>query len=151
MASGWHKFWINPLNFLVDAINNMSKFQTPMAQINKQSSSHNGVKHWKAQRISAVFLIFFGIWFLLEILYYTQSDYHAVLAWAAQPWIGAALALFVGMTFYHGALGLQVVIEDYIPNLFWQGALIQTAKIFSLVMAVLSWFFIIRIAIISNG
>ena len=62
-----------------------------------------------------------------------------------------ALALFVGMVFYHGALGLQVVIEDYVPNSFWQMALIIIVKILSIIMAVLSWFFIIRIAIIANG
>lgn len=129
----------------------MAEFQTPMAQIKRHVSNHNGVVHWKAQRISAFMLIFLSIWFLIEILSHTQSDYHAVLTWAAKPWTGAALALFVGMTFYHGALGLQVVIEDYILNSFWQITFIYTTKILSLVMAVLSWFFIIRIAIIGNG
>jgi succinate dehydrogenase / fumarate reductase membrane anchor subunit len=116
-----------------------------------ERSFHNGARYWRLQRITAVLLIPFCIWFLAEVVFYTQSDYQAVLRWAAQPWIGAALALFVGLIFYHGALGLQVVIEDYVPNSLWQNILIMKIKIFSLIMAVLSWFFIIRIAIIANG
>jgi succinate dehydrogenase / fumarate reductase membrane anchor subunit len=106
---------------------------------------------WKNQRFSAVALIPLSIWFMVEILRHTQADYHTVLAWAAQPWIGAALALFTGLVFYHGALGLQAVIEDYVPHPFWQMALILKVKAFSLMMCVLSWFFIIRIAIISHS
>lgn len=114
-------------------------------------SSHNGVAHWKGQRVSAVVLIVLSIWFLMEIMRHTQSDYHVVLAWASRPWIGAALSLFVGMVFYHGALGLQVVIEDYIPNPFWQKTLILCVNAFSFALVILSWFFIIRIAIIGHG
>lgn len=129
----------------------MTTFRTPVAQTKAQGSAHKGVTHWKRQRLSAAALVPLGIWFLIEVLRHTQADYHTVLAWAAQPWIGAALALFTGFVFYHGALGLQVVIEDYVPNPFWQMALILKVKALSLVMVVLSWFFIIRIAVIGNG
>src|SRR5262249_18352387 len=101
--------------------------------------------------VSAAALIFLGIWFLMEILRHTQVDYPLVLAWASQPWIGLALALWVGMVFYHSAIGLQVIIEDYIPHPFWLRALILMVKALSLSMALLSWFFIIRIMIMGNG
>jgi len=129
----------------------MTTFRTPLAQVKAQGSAHKGTDHWRQQRISGMILVPLGIWFLLEILAHTQADYHAVLAWAAQPWIGAALALFVSFVFYHGILGLQVVIEDYVQSPFWQLTLIINVKILGLVMTVLSWFFIIRIAIIGNG
>lgn len=126
----------------------MTHFRTPIAEVKVQGSARKGVAHWRRQRVSAMVLVPLGIWFLLELLRHTQADYHAVLAWAAQPWVGAALALFMGLVFYHGALGLQVVIEDYVPHPFWQMTLIIKVKALSLALAVLSWFFIIRIAII---
>ena len=109
-----------------------------------------GVNHWGWQRISAVALVPFSIWFFLEILRYTQADYHSVVAWLSQLWVGIPLVLFIGLIFYHGALGLQVVIEDYIPRPFWQMVLISNVRVLSFVMAVLSWLFIIRITIIGN-
>jgi succinate dehydrogenase / fumarate reductase membrane anchor subunit len=129
----------------------MTDLQPPITKIKRQGSTHQGVAHWKWQRISGVCLIFLSLWFLVEIFTYALADYHTVVTWAGSPWIGAALALFVGMVFYHGALGLQVLIEDYVPNSFWQMALIIIVKILSIIMAVLSWFFNIRIAIIANG
>lgn len=129
----------------------MTPFQTPIAPAKGQKPAHTGVAHWRRQRISGAVLIPLGIWFLVEILRHTRADYRTVVDWIAQPWMSATLALFVGVVFYHGALGLQVVIEDYIPNPFWQRALIIKVKTLSLLMVALSWFFIMRIAIIANG
>ena len=109
-----------------------------------------GVKHWGWQRVSAVALIPFSIWFFLEILRHTQADYHVVVAWLSQSWVGVPLVLFIGLVFYHGALGLQVIIEDYIPRPFWQMILISNVRVLSFVMAVLSWFFLIQITIIGH-
>lgn len=117
----------------------------------KMHISHNGACHWKYQRYTAVLLIPFMIWFFLEVLFYTKNDYHSTLAWASQPWNGASLAVLVGLIFHHGSSGIQVVIEDYIPNTFYQKTLIRAVKVSSLLLAVLSWFFIIRIAIIAKG
>ena len=45
-----------------------------------------------------------------------SSDYETAHAWIANPFVGGLLLLLVVATFYHAALGLQVVIEDYIHN-----------------------------------
>lgn len=128
----------------------MTRFRNSLAQAKAQGSAHKGVTHWRCQRVSAMMLVPLSVWFLMEILRHTQADYHTVVAWAAQPWVGAALVLFVGLVFYHGALGLQVVIEDYVPHPFWQTTLIIKVKALSLAMVVLSWSFIIHIAIIGG-
>lgn len=124
-------------------------YQSPLTKIKRQGSTHTGVAHWKGQRLSAVALIFFCGWFLAEIISHTQTDYHTVLLWVSQPWNGAALSLFAGLIFYHSALGLQVIIEDYIPNLVWQSTLIFTIKVLNILLAILSWFFILRITILA--
>lgn len=129
----------------------MTDFQTPVIQAEGTRTAHKVVTQWKGQRISGAALISLGIWFFIEILRHTQADYLLVLAWVSQPWVGVALALFLGMVFYHSAIGLQVIIEDYIPHPFWQKSLILMIKAFSLGMALLSWFFIIRIMIMGNG
>jgi succinate dehydrogenase / fumarate reductase membrane anchor subunit len=129
----------------------MTDFQTPVIQAEGTRITHKVVTQWKGQRISGAALIPLGIWFLIEVLRHTQADYLLALAWASQPWVGAALALFLGMVFYHSAIGLRVIIEDYVAHPFWQKPLILMIKAFSLGMALLAWFFIIRIMIMGNG
>lgn len=129
----------------------MTDFQTPIMEAKGTGTIHRTVTQWRRQRISAVALIFLGIWFLIEILRHTQADYPLVLAWASQPWVSIALGLLVSIVFYHSTVGLQVIIEDYIPHPFWLRTLILMVKAFSLGMTLLSWFFIIRIVIMGNG
>lgn len=135
----------------MDIVNIMTDLQTALLKIEGTRPGHKVVTQWKGQRISGAALISLGIWFLIEILRHTQADYFLVLAWASQPWVSISLILFVSMIFYHSALGLQVIIEDYIPHSFWQKSFIIMIKLLSLGMALLSCFFIIRIMIMGNG
>lgn len=135
----------------MDVVNIMTDLQTALLKIEGTRPGHKVVTQWKGQRISGAALISLGIWFLIEILRHTQADYFLVLAWASQPWVSISLILFVSMIFYHSALGLQVIIEDYIPHSFWQKSFIIMIKLLSLGMALLSCFFIIRIMIMGNG
>jgi len=129
----------------------MTHFYTSVMRDKRTGVAHKTVAQWKGQRISAVALILLGIWFLIEILRHTQADYLLVLAWASQPWVSIALALFISMVFYHSAVGLQIIIEDYIPSLSRQRIFIFMVKTVSLGMVLSSWFFIIRIMMMGNG
>jgi succinate dehydrogenase / fumarate reductase membrane anchor subunit len=135
----------------MDVIDIMTDLQTSLMQTEGTRTTHKVVTQWKGQRLSGAALISLSIWFLIEILRHTQADYFLVLAWASQPWVSISLILFVSMIFYHSALGLQVIIEDYIPLPFWQKSFILMIKILNLGMALLSCFFIIRIMIMGNG
>ena len=135
----------------MDVVNIMTDLQTALPKIEGTRPGHKVVTQWKGQRISGAALISLGIWFLIEIFRHTQADYFLVLAWASQPWVSISLILFVSMVFYHSALGLQVITEDYIPHPFWQKSFIIMIKVLSLGMALLSCFFIIRIMIMGNG
>ena len=135
----------------MDVVNIMTDLQTALPKIEGTRPGHKVVTQWKGQRISGAALISLGIWFLIEIFRHTQADYFLVLAWASQPWVSISLILFVSMFFYHSALGLQVITEDYIPHPFWQKSFIIMIKVLSLGMALLSCFFIIRIMIMGNG
>ena len=44
----------------------------------------------------------------------TGAGYEEVRDWAASPVVAGLMILLIVVTFYHMALGLQVVIEDYI-------------------------------------
>jgi succinate dehydrogenase subunit D (EC 1.3.5.1) len=79
-------------------------------------AAHDGVQHWWRQRVSAVALVPLALWFAFSVARYPLRDYAAFSAWLHNPYVAIALILFVALVFYHSALGLQVVIEDYVTR-----------------------------------
>ncbi|MBV7435353.1 succinate dehydrogenase, hydrophobic membrane anchor protein [Cardiobacteriaceae bacterium TAE3-ERU3] len=80
-------------------------------------SGHNGTHHFIVQRVSAVILIPLVLYFLYSIVRITGAhDYQAVQAWFANPINSALVLAFMITGFYHAALGVQVVIEDYVHH-----------------------------------
>lgn len=93
---------------------NSHRFLTPLARARGLGSAHNGTHHWWAQRMTALGLVLLALWLMWSAGHLVGADYQATIAWFHNPLNGVAMILFVGTTFYHLALGLQVVIEDYI-------------------------------------
>jgi len=90
-----------------------------LVRVRGLGSAHEGVGHWWSQRVSAVALIFLSIWFVYFLnLLPLSADAHTlqikVLSLLQSPWTASLLVSFVGVSIYHGFLGIQVIIEDYI-------------------------------------
>jgi succinate dehydrogenase / fumarate reductase membrane anchor subunit len=86
-------------------------------------SAKEGVHHWWVQRLTSVALIPLTVWFAVAVLSLPLDDRAAVAAWAAHGWTPLLLSLFVVVITWHSRLGVQVVIEDYVPapgaKTFW--------------------------------
>jgi succinate dehydrogenase / fumarate reductase membrane anchor subunit len=101
-------------------------------------------QHWLLQRISAIILIplsFKQIAFLKLCL---NAPYQHTIEWLSSPYNMVWILLWVIAVFYHAAIGLQVVIEDYVGNQSLQGKLIKLINISFLVLALASLFFMFR-------
>ena len=70
--------------------------------------------HWWMQRLTAIALIPFSIWFVFEIIMLKSTSYETLFQWLQSPIITVLLVIFIVTTFYHTQLGLQVIIEDYV-------------------------------------
>ena len=79
-------------------------------------SARKGVKEWWGERVSAIALIPLTLWFAAAIIVHTRSDYGAFIVWMKTPLSGTMMVLLLIALFYHTALGLQVVIEDYVHS-----------------------------------
>ncbi len=79
-----------------------------------EHSSHKGSGHFWAQRLTAIALIFLGLWFLYSILVLEDMQFDVVYAWLARPLNIGLMALTFATIVYHSKLGVQVVIEDYV-------------------------------------
>ena len=77
-------------------------------------AARSGAKHWWLQRVTAVALIPLTLWFVFAALRLVGASHEELLAWIGGPIPVVLLISLVLASFYHLALGLQVVIEDYV-------------------------------------
>lgn len=91
------------------------RFRTPLKIAKGHGSAKSGTGHWLNQRITAIALIplmFLFIGMLLRIL--MAKNYSEIAVILTNPFWATSLIAFILVGFYHGALGMQVVIEDYV-------------------------------------
>ena len=90
--------------------------RSPLARASGLGSAKEGVEHWWMERVSAVALVPLSLWFVASIIAHTGSDYGTFIAWLKAPLASILMVLLLIALFYHTALGLLVVIEDYVHS-----------------------------------
>ena len=90
--------------------------RTPLGRAQGLGSAKEGVGHWWAQRMSALALVPLTVWFVASLVAMAGADYFAIRDWIGSPVVAGLLVLLIVATFYHTALGLQVIIEDYVHH-----------------------------------
>jgi succinate dehydrogenase / fumarate reductase, membrane anchor subunit len=92
----------------------MSPMRSSLGRAIGLGSAKEGVGHWWRQRVSALALVPLTLWFVIAVISMISADHAAFVAWVKSPMPAVFLILLLVATFYHTALGLQVVIEDYV-------------------------------------
>jgi succinate dehydrogenase / fumarate reductase membrane anchor subunit len=124
----------------------MADLRSPLSRVRHLGSAKEGTHHWWIERLTALALIPLVVWFAVSIVLLSGADYVAVRTWVGSPLSMVLLVLTIGLTFLHGQLGLQVVIEDYI-HVEWQKiTLLILVKGAALLLAVIGIVAIARIA-----
>lgn len=111
--------------------------RSPLARARGLGSAKAGAMHWWAQRLTALALVPLTLWFLcgaVRMLGATRAD---VAAWLSEPLPLALMIALVITSFYHLALGLQVVIEDYVDSEAPRVGSILLVKALSVLLALL--------------
>jgi succinate dehydrogenase / fumarate reductase, membrane anchor subunit len=90
--------------------------RTPLARAIGLGSAKGGVGAWWAERVSAVALVPLTLWLAASIIAHIGSDYATFIVWLKTPFTAILMILLLIALFYHTALGLQVVIEDYVHS-----------------------------------
>jgi succinate dehydrogenase / fumarate reductase membrane anchor subunit len=79
-------------------------------------SAKTGAAHWFAERVTSLALVPLTLWFIFSVFFLLGAPRTAVAAWAGQTVNATLLFALVLITFQHMAMGLQVVMEDYMHN-----------------------------------
>ena len=82
----------------------------------KSNKPHgSAVPHWKWQRFSAIVTLPLMVYCVYLMGGLATLDHEAARQLVAAPTTSLPLALLIGVGIYHAALGVQVIIEDYVP------------------------------------
>ncbi|SRR5579871_2865309 len=100
--------------------------RSPLGRALGLGSAKSGVEHWWLERVSAVALVPLTVWFAALIVVHASDDYAAFIAWLKTPVSTVLMTFLLIALFHHAALGLQVVIEDYLHSWMKIAALIAT-------------------------
>lgn len=102
--------------------------RSPLNRARGLGSAKSGVHHFWMQRLTAVALIPLVIWFAVSLVMLSGADYGMARSWLSSPFVMVLLILTICVGLYHGQLGMQVVIEDYVHHEGVKLALIVATK-----------------------
>lgn len=88
-----------------------------------------GHRPWRDQRWTALALIPLCVWFVASLVAMTGASHGAMTEWIGSPLVAGALILLILATFYHAALGLAEVVEDYLHHRGTKTAVLFLIKI----------------------
>ena len=111
--------------------------RTPLSGARRLGAAHAGTHHWLMQRITALAMIPLGLAAAVLFFWASRAGYFEVFAWLHRPWVLLFVVLLVAVAFWHGFLGLQVVIEDYVPHKGLAFALITILRLGTVAAALL--------------
>lgn len=118
--------------------------RTPLGKVRGLGSAKDGTDHFWRQRLTAAANIPLMIFFVAFIVSHTGSSFAELRASLANPVISVLLGLVVISGLWHGKLGMQVVIEDYIHNEAAKVVLLALNAFFAVLIGALSLFAVLK-------
>ncbi|HXO02234.1 MAG TPA: succinate dehydrogenase, hydrophobic membrane anchor protein [Stellaceae bacterium] len=123
------------------------QMRSPLGRAIGLGSAKEGVEHWWRQRMTAVALVPLVLWFVIAVIGLVGADRAAMVAWVHNPMTAVLLILLLVATFYHAALGLQVVIEDYIHGEAMRLAVLVIMRFLCIVFVVRGILAVLKLAL----
>ena len=90
--------------------------RSALARARGLGSAREGVYVWWLERATAVALVPLTLWLAASFIARSGEDYATAVAWLRTPFAALLMMLLLIALFTHLALGLRVVIEDYVHS-----------------------------------
>jgi succinate dehydrogenase / fumarate reductase membrane anchor subunit len=122
------------------------RLRSPLGRVLGLGSAKEGVAHWWAQRVTAIALIPLSLWYVASLIALTGADHSQLVAWLHAPFPAMVTILLMVAMFYHMALGIQVVVEDYVHTEWVKMAALLLNNFVAVALAMTGIFTVLRIA-----
>lgn len=119
--------------------------RSPLGRARGLGSARAGSGHWWAQNLTALALVPLSLWFVCGMIRMIGASRHDVALWLSGPVPMVLMIVLIVATFHHLQLGVQVVIEDYVPQPGMRMGSILLVKGAAIVLAVLCIVSVLRI------
>ncbi|MFO1256673.1 MAG: succinate dehydrogenase, hydrophobic membrane anchor protein [Sphingomonadaceae bacterium] len=89
---------------------------TSIGRVRALGSAHSGAHHWLMVRYTSFANLLSGLYVAFGLAGLGSYTFKAMHDWLAHPLPATMMGLFVLCTFWHAALGLRELIEDYVHD-----------------------------------
>ncbi len=117
------------------------QYRSDIKKVKGLGTAKHGFSHWWMQRLSGALMVPLGLWFVISLMRLDSLSPDMVMQWLYNPVPAILMALWSITVVYHGALGLQVIIEDYVHN--------KSVALFMLTMVKFAMFSMILVSFFS--
>ena len=100
----------------------------------------NATRKWIFLKVSSLLMVPFMIWFLIKFVSIYDGNYQKIVEFFSTQPSTIIFSIFIVITFFHSALSISEIFEDYIDN--------KKTRKFANIMVYLSSFIIPAITII---
>lgn len=118
--------------------------RTPLGKVRGLGSAKEGTDHFWKQRLTAVSNIPLIIFFIGFLAAYAGAPYEEVRAALGNPVVAVIMGLVILSVVFHMRLGMQIIIEDYIPNEFQKVVLLMLNTFFTVIVGALCLFAVLK-------
>ena len=120
--------------------------RSALGRVRGHGSAKEGVGDWWRQRLTAVALIVLGSWFVVSMLSLPSYDYATLVAWMRRGWTALPLILFVAVAVWHSAIGIRVIVEDYVEEVGAKTIVLALSTFIHALIGVASVLAVLRVA-----
>ena len=76
----------------------------------------NATKKWLSLKFSSVIMVPFMMWFLIKFVSIYNRNYENIVEFFSSPLSAIIFSIFIVITFFHSALSISEIFEDYINS-----------------------------------
>ena len=124
--------------------------RSPMGVALGKGAAGGAAQHGWLQLVTAVALVPLMLWFLVSLLGLESFEFAAVRSWLGGGWTPVWMILLVICAAWHSILGIQVIIEDYVPRKSTKTVALMLLKFLHAIAAVAAVFAVLKIAMQST-
>jgi succinate dehydrogenase / fumarate reductase, membrane anchor subunit len=122
------------------------QMRSPLGRVLGLGSAKEGVEHWWMQRLTAIVMVPLAIWFVIAAIGLIGADRAAMVVWMHNPMAAMLMILLIIAMLYHLALGLQVVIEDYVHSEGWKLGLVIVVRVWCFLLVLRGALAVVKLA-----